>query len=187
MRYHFLCSGELGDASWTVASDGGPRFRIDDHEWLTARKFRLLGEEPSLTTEARVYSTWRHQNVHICRGGEIAAHISTSLLADIRARFVGDVPGPDVLTVTGCFVEQNYRFLRCSRTVASVSTVWDGDGTGFVADVRDNEDQALILASVLAIRCLCGAPMRRVSLSLPEVQLPAHRRMRRVEVSDTVA
>jgi hypothetical protein len=123
----------------------------------------------SLVTEGRVHDTWRHHHCDIYRGGEQIVQIATSLRFGIRARFIGEVPGPDVLTINGCFVEQNYRFLRCNRTVANVSTVWDGDGAGFAIESRDNEDQALIVACALAIRVLCGAPAPAAAIKFPQV------------------
>jgi uncharacterized protein YxjI len=163
------------EGGWQVQSRGDDALQLDVSSWDLHRTFRLNSARSSLMTEGRVHDSWRHHHCDIYRGGELVVQITTSLRFGIRARFVGEVPGPDVLAISGCFVEQNYRFLRCARTVANVSTVWDGDGAGFAIEIRDNEDQALIVACALAIRVLCGAPAPAAAIrfpQLPEVSAP---------------
>lgn len=168
MRYHVLCPGTLIGDGWSISADpSGPRFQIDAGDRPGPSAFRLLDRETGASTEGRVRSTWRHELCDLYRAGELAATISTSLLRDIRAQFVGEVPGPDMLEIRGDFVEQNYRFYRCSRTVAIVSTVWDEAREGFGVEIRPNEDQAMVLAAVLGIRCLCGEPRQTRVFGVP--------------------
>jgi uncharacterized protein YxjI len=181
LRYHVSCTDELGDSGWSIEPQSGPRLAIDDSAWDSSRTFSLGVTDGRVPTTCRITSTWRHHHCDIYRGEERIVHISTTFLADIRAKFVGEVPGPDVLAIRGCFIEQHYRFLRCQRTVASVSTVWDGDGGGFAVEIRDNEDQLMVLACAVGIRALCGAPKRACTLSLQPIQtMPGTGRLHRI-------
>jgi hypothetical protein len=169
LRYHAFCMGQLGGGAWSIQSRGADALVLDDSSWAENGTFLLRCARSTLVTEGRIHDTWRHHHCDIYRAGELIVQIATSLRFGIRARFIGEVPGPDVLAIDGCFIEQNYRFMRCMRTVANVSTVWDGDGSGFAIEVREDEDQAMIVACALAIRALCGPPARACVLSLPSV------------------
>jgi hypothetical protein len=166
-----MCPATSPAAAWTITTEGdSPAMSVDLGTHAGRASFALTEMASGRVIEGRLRSTWRHEICEIFRHDDLAASISTSLLRDIRAWFVGDVPGPDTLQVRGDFVEQNYRFFRCTRTVAVVSTLWDDPRRGLGVEVRPCEDQAMILAAVLAIRCLCGEPERAAVFGLPRLR-----------------
>ena len=172
MRYHVMCPGALGDSSWLVRSqDGSVSYQVADKNWAADRAFALLDARSVVVAEGRMRNTWRHRVCDLYRGGELAAHISTSVLRDIRTSFVGEMPAPDRLYLEGDFPEQQYSFFRCSRSVAVVSTVWDeSDECGFGVEIRRGEDHVTILAATLAIRALCGERPRTRIIARPAWQ-----------------
>ena len=155
MRYHVRCAGGLGTGGWTVMHEGAAApFTIDDSRWRSARSFCVLDGRGGPPTEARLRATWRRRTLELYRGGELEARISSSVLRQIRADFLGEMPGPDRLDLRGDFSEMNFRFVRGMTTVAVVSTV-EGMGADSWIEVRPCEDHGLILAAALSVRQLC--------------------------------
>lgn len=159
MKFYVSCPGPLVESDWIIAlKDGSVAFRVEGWGWAARRTFVLVDSRSVIVAEGRVRSNWPHHICDLYRGHELAAHIRTSMLKAIRSRFVGEVPGPDTLQLTGEFRDQRYNFSRCDRTVAVVSTLLDDGAEGFNVEVQEHEDPALILAAAVAVRCLCAEP-----------------------------
>jgi hypothetical protein len=129
-------------------------FTINDGRWRSERSFSVLDGRGGLPTEARLRITWRRRALELYRGSELEARISSSILRQVRADFLGEMPGPDRLDLRGDFNEMNFRFVRGMTTVAVVSTV-EGLGADSWIEVRPCEDHGLILAAALSVRQLC--------------------------------
>jgi uncharacterized protein YxjI len=97
----------------------------------------------------------------ITRGGEVAAVVKKHLFTLFRCRFTVDVPGPDDLEAQGSFLDMEYTFARGGQTVAEVSKRWFSWADTYGVDVRDGEDDVLILASTVVIDMVCHADRNR--------------------------
>ncbi|PAW89285.1 MAG: hypothetical protein B9S33_03545 [Pedosphaera sp. Tous-C6FEB] len=91
----------------------------------------------------------------ITRGNELLAVVKKQLFTLFRCKFTVDVPGPDDLEAQGSFLDMEYRFERGGRTVAEVSKRWFSLGDTYGVDIRDGEDDVLILASTVVIDMIC--------------------------------
>jgi uncharacterized protein YxjI len=89
------------------------------------------------------------------RDGVVAAVVKKELFTFFSCRFEVDVPGPDDLTAEGDFMHHEYTFKRGDSVVATVSKEWFTFADTYGADVYDNEDAVLILASTVVIDMAC--------------------------------
>ncbi len=91
----------------------------------------------------------------ITRGDELLAVVKKQLFTLFRCKFTVDVPGPEDLEAQGSFMDMEYRFERGGRTVAEVSKRWFSWSDTYGVDIRDGEDDVLILASTVVIDMIC--------------------------------
>lgn len=89
------------------------------------------------------------------RNGAVAAVVKRELFSFIHHRFTVDVPGPDDLEATGSFTDHEYTFTRGDHEVAVVSKRWFSWTDTYGIDIRDGEDDVLILASAVVIDMAC--------------------------------
>jgi uncharacterized protein YxjI len=94
----------------------------------------------------------------IHRDGELAAVVKKHLFTLFNCRFTVDVPGPDDLEAEGELTDHEYRFTRGGRTVAEVSKRWLSLTDTYGVEVREGEDDVLILASTVVIDMACHQP-----------------------------
>jgi len=87
----------------------------------------------------------------ITRHGQEVAEVRKKLISPFVDRFTIDIPGPDDLHVTGSLFEHNFTIERSGRVVATVSKRWISLTDTYGVDIAPGEDDALILASVLAL------------------------------------
>ena len=66
-------------------------------------------------------------------------------------RFTIDVPGPDDLEMEGDLFDHEFTIGRSGQTVAAVSKRWFSMRDTYAVDVAADQDDLLILASVLAL------------------------------------
>ncbi len=102
---------------------------------------------------ATVRRTWisLRPSYEIWRGGKQLATVTRSWIKIIRDKFTVDVPGPDDLEVQGDFLSHEYTFRRGGQVVAQVSKHWISITDTYGVDIREGEDDLLILASAIVI------------------------------------
>ena len=91
----------------------------------------------------------------ITRNGELAAVVKKHLFTFPRCKFTVDVPGPDDLEAEGSFLDMEYKFSRGGQAVAEVSKRWFSFADTYGVDIKDGEDDVLILASTVVIDMVC--------------------------------
>jgi uncharacterized protein YxjI len=84
-------------------------------------------------------------------GGEKAAEVRKHLFTPFRDRFTIDVPGPDDLEMRGDLLDHEYTIDQGGREVAAVSKRWLTIRDTFAVQIAADQDNLLILASVLAL------------------------------------
>lgn len=83
--------------------------------------------------------------------GREAAEVRKHFFSLLRDRFTVDVPGPDDLDVTGSILDHNFTISRGGRTVAAVSKAWLTLRDTYGVEIAEDEDNLLLLATVLAL------------------------------------
>lgn len=91
----------------------------------------------------------------IYRDGSLAAVVKKKLFTLIHCRFSVDVPGPDDLEAKGSFLDMEYAFSRGDEQVADISKRWFAWSDTYGVDIRDGEDDVLILAATVVIDLAC--------------------------------
>jgi uncharacterized protein YxjI len=84
-------------------------------------------------------------------GGEKAAEVRKHFFTPFGDRFVIDVPGPDDLEMTGNLLDHEFAIKRGGETVATASKRWFSMRDTYAVEIAEDEDELLILASVLAL------------------------------------
>ena len=79
--------------------------------------------------------------------GRLMAVVKKELFTLFRCKFTVDVPGPDDLEAQGRFLDMEYMFNRAGETVAEVSKRWFSFTDTYGVDIREGQDDVLILAS----------------------------------------
>lgn len=95
------------------------------------------------------------------REGQLHAVVKKHLFTLFRCRFTVDVPGPDDLEATGSFLDCEYTFARGDEVVATVSKKWFSWADTYGVDIREGEDDAVILASTVVIDMVCHDQRKR--------------------------
>lgn len=72
-----------------------------------------------------------------------------------RKQFFVDVPGPMDFAVQGDFIDHEYAFTRGGEPVATVSKQWFSWSDTYGVDIADGQDDAVILATAVAIDLIC--------------------------------
>ena len=91
----------------------------------------------------------------IYRDDSLVAVVKKTLFTFFHCKFTVDVPGPDDLTAEGNFTDHEYTFARESGLAATVSKQWFAWSDTYGVDVRDGQDDILILASTVVIDMAC--------------------------------
>lgn len=91
----------------------------------------------------------------IYRGGDLFAIVKKEMFTFFKCRFTVDVPGPDDLEAEGDFTDHEYVFTRNGSLVATVSKQWFSWSDTYGVDIREGEDDVLILASTVVIDMAC--------------------------------
>jgi uncharacterized protein YxjI len=91
----------------------------------------------------------------IYRNDALVAVVKKKLFTFFKHEFTVDVPGPDDLKAEGNFLEHEYTFTRESGIAATVSKQWFTWSDTYGVDVREGQDDILILASTVVIDMAC--------------------------------
>jgi uncharacterized protein YxjI len=93
----------------------------------------------------------------LVRDGQVVATVSKHLFTLAFCKFTVDVPGPDDLEASGSLFDFEYAFRRHGSDVATVSKKYFSWTDSYGVDIRDGEDDILILASTVVIDLCCHA------------------------------
>ena len=148
LRQRLLSIGE--DYDVTDAS-GTPRYKVDGKVLRIRETFVIedtRGQEVA-TVKQKLIALRR--TMVVTRGGKEIATIRKALLAPFRDKWSIDVEGGDDLTATGNILDHEYTVRRGDDTIATISKRWFTIRDTYGLDVRDGEDEGLIVAIVVAI------------------------------------
>jgi uncharacterized protein YxjI len=88
------------------------------------------------------------------RDGQLYAVIKKKFTF-FRKQFFVDVPGPMDFAVQGDFIDHEYTFTCAGQPVATVSKQWFSWSDTYGIDIADGQDDAVILATAVAIDLIC--------------------------------
>lgn len=141
----------LGEDSDITDDAGRPVFQVEGkvfslHHTLVMRD--LAGNEVATVRKQLIAFRPTYEITH---GGQELGEVRKHLIGFLGDRFTIDVPGPDDLEVQGDLFEHEYAVSRGGQLVATVSKQWFSFTDTYGVEVAPGENDALILASVLAL------------------------------------
>jgi uncharacterized protein YxjI len=152
MKQKLFCWGE----DFTIRNEADQDvFFVDGRAFSIGKKLSFQDmQKNELAFIRQKLLAWGPTYEITCRGG-LAAVVRKHLFTFFRCKFTVDVPGPDDLEAQGSFLDMEYSFKRGGSTVAEVSKRWFSFRDTYGVDIREGEDDVLILASTVVIDMVC--------------------------------
>ena len=149
----------LGDDFIIRDESGADRFFVDGTVFTIGAKLSFQDMEGrELAFIKQKLLNWG-PTYEIYRNGDLVAVVKKKVFTLFHCTFTVDVPGPDDLTAEGNFTDHEYVFSRGSSGIAAtVSKQWFAWSDTYGVDVRDGQDDILILASTVVIDMACHQP-----------------------------
>jgi uncharacterized protein YxjI len=148
IRERFFALGQDFD----ITDDSGRLAYHVDGKVLSVRG-RLILRDPGgrEVGEVRRKLAALRPTYEILIGGEKAAQVRKRIFTPFVDRFTIDIPGPDDLEMSGDLLDHEFTIRRGGQTVASVSKRWLTTRDTYAVDITADENDLLILASILAL------------------------------------
>lgn len=148
----------LGDDFVIRDEAGADRFFVDGKVFSIGAKLSFQdmdGNELAFIKQKLLH--WG-PTYEIYRNGDLVAVVKKKLFTFFKCQFTVDVPGPDDFVAEGSFTDHEYTFTRPSGLAATVSKQWFAWSDTYGVDIRDGQDDILILASTVVIDMACHQP-----------------------------
>jgi uncharacterized protein YxjI len=141
----------LGEDSQIADESGQPIYEVDGkvlslHNRLVMRDMR--GQEVATVKRELIALTPTYA---IERPGQGEAQVRKHLINLLGDRYTIDIPGPNDLELQGNIFDHEYQVTRGGAVVATVSKRWIALTDTYGVETAPGEDDALLLASVLAL------------------------------------
>ena len=141
----------LGEDSQITDASGQPVYEVDGkvlslHNTLVVRDMR--GQEVATVKRQLIALTPTYT---IDRPGQGEAVVRKHFINLLGDHFTIDIPGPHDLEMDGNLFEHEYQIKRDGAVVATVSKRWIALTDTYGVETAPGQDDALILASVLAL------------------------------------
>jgi uncharacterized protein YxjI len=148
IRERFFALGQDFD----ITDDSGRLAYHVDGKVLSVRG-RLILRDPGgrEVGEVRRKLAALRPTYEILIGGEKAAQVRKRIFTPFVDRFSIDIPGPDDLEMSGDLLDHEFTIRRGGQTVATVSKRWLTTRDTYAVDITADENDLLILASILAL------------------------------------
>jgi len=143
----------IGDDFWIEDDDGQRAYRVDGKAVRVRDTFILEDASGSEVAKIQERKVSVRDKVSIERDGQTLATVRKALVG-IRARFAIDVEGGPDLKAHGNIVDHEYEIERDGDSVARISRRWFRVRDTYGVEINAGEDEAMILATVVAIESL---------------------------------
>jgi uncharacterized protein YxjI len=141
----------LGQDSDITDERGRLVLRVDGKALSLRERLVLRDPDGREVAEVRRKLVSTRPTYEVSIGGEDAARIRKKLFTPFVDRYTVDIPGPDDLELVGDLFDHEYTVRRGDQVVATVSKAYFTIRDTYAVDVAPDEDDLLILASVLAL------------------------------------
>ena len=145
----------LGDDFWIEDEEGDRAYRVNGKAIRARETFvleDLSGHEVAQIQERKLSV---RDKIAIERDGDTIATVHKALVG-IRDRFAIDVEGGSDLKAHGNIVDHEYEIERDGDSVARISKRWFRVRDTYGVEIDAGEDEALLLAAVVALESLAG-------------------------------
>jgi len=141
----------LGEDSDITDEAGQPVLHVDGK--VLSLHNRLILQNPAGREVGQVHRKLAalRPTYEISIGGKDVAEVRKHLFTPFGERFTIDVHDGGDLEISGDLLDHEFSIARDGQTVAAISKRWLSMTDSYEVDVAPNEDDVLILASVLAL------------------------------------
>jgi uncharacterized protein YxjI len=141
----------FGDDAEITDENGGPVLQVDGK--MLSLRDRLVLRDPDGREVAQVQRRLAamRPTYQISVAGEQVAKVRKQLFTPFVDRYTIDIPGPDDLEMVGDLFDHEYTVRRGGQVVATASKAFFSIRDTYAVDIARDQDQLLILASVLAL------------------------------------
>jgi len=141
----------IGEDSNIINEDGQPVFKVDGKVFSIHNELSIqdMSGQEVVKIHRRLLSLV--PKYEISRPGVADTEVSKHLFSPFIDRYTVDVPGPDDIEAAGSLLEHEYTFKRNGEVIATVSKQWLSMTATYGVDIAPNQDDVLILATVLAL------------------------------------
>ena len=141
----------LGEDSDIIDEAGRPVLHVDGK--VLSLHHRLILRDPAGREAGQVHRKLAalRPAYEITLGGKNVAEVSKHLFTPFGERFTIDVHGAGDMEINGNLLSHEFTMDRDGQTVATISRRWLSMTASYAVDVAPDEDDVLILASVLAL------------------------------------
>ena len=141
----------FGDDAEITDENGGPVLQVDGT--MLSLRDRLVLRDPDGREVAQVQRRLAamRPTYQISVAGEQVAKVRKQLFTPFVDRYTIDIPGPDDLEMVGDLFDHEYTVRRGGQGVATASKAFFSIRDTYAVDIACDQDQLLILASVLAL------------------------------------
>ncbi len=143
----------IGDDFWIEDEDGNARLPREREGGPRPRHVRPRGRTGNEVAKIQERKLSVRDKVAIERDGHTIATVHKALVG-IRDRFAIDVEGGPDLKAHGNIVDHEYEIERDGDTVANISKKWFRVRDTYGVEINAGEDEALLLATVVALESL---------------------------------
>ena len=148
MRQHLLSIGE----DFTIDDEQGrPVYRVDGKVLRIRETFVMEDMRGSEVATIREKKIAIRDSMTILRGGRTIATVRKALFSPFGDKFNVEVEGGEELVAKGDFLDHDYQIRRGGDTVAHVNKRWFALTDTYGVEIAPGQDDALILAVVVAI------------------------------------
>jgi uncharacterized protein YxjI len=141
----------LGEDSEITDEHGRPVLQVDGKVLSLRNRLVLRDPDGREVAEVQRKLVAMRPTYQISIAGREAAEVRKRLFTPFGDRFTIDVPGPEDLEMAGDLFDHEFTIRRGDRVVATVSKRWFSVRDTYAVDVAPDQDDLLILASVLAL------------------------------------
>jgi uncharacterized protein YxjI len=141
----------LGEDSQITDEHGRPVLQVDGKVLSLRNRLVLRDPDGREVAEVQRKLVAMRPTYQISIAGREAAEVRKRLFTPFGDRFTIDVPGPEDLEMAGDLFDHEFTIRRGDRVVATISKRWFSARDTYAVDVAPDQDDLLILASVLAL------------------------------------
>ena len=141
----------LGEDSDITDESGRPVYHVDGKVFTLHHTLVMRDVAGNEVATVRKHLISLRPTYEVTRGGQELAEVRKHLIGFLGDRFTIDIPVPDDFEVHGDIFDHEFTITRGGRVVATVSKQWFSLTDTYGVEVAQGEDDALILASVLAL------------------------------------
>lgn len=132
---------------------GNDRYNVVGDFFSFPKTLRIYGAngEEVLKIQRKLFTFLPRYQLY--RGGNLAAEIAKEFTFFSPKYYIDGAP----FTIEGDFFSHNYEILRNGTTVAEISKAWFSWGDSYAIDMRETEDELLMLAILIVIDCVLAS------------------------------